>query len=317
MAASRTFRGASYAAHNLRYDYYRNMASLMVMAVQSRAAQTQNQLKQIADIGAGIGVSTKVILDSLNPDLLVAVEAEESMLEFMRLLLMGDPRVRMRQGRAESFSDAIQQYLPQADAIFFCQMIHILNAPKGSLVPKALAEAGKVLRLGGVIAFDLASSHYQFELSLADHIGSKRSAGEILTELAHPLMQRAHEIMLELVKNEYPDFDREHLWPVPANRMKRSLLKTHLTRAGFSDMQVREELLPISGQEEIEFVRKWSLETFLRWPPLDTLPLERKLEIIGLMAERLFQQPEFTSWEHVVAYHPTAIITAIDMSQLI
>lgn len=311
MASSRTFSGTAYAAHNLRYDYYRHMARLMVMAVQSRATETQNQLKQIADIGAGIGVSTKIILDSLDPDCIVAVEAEESMLEFMRLFLTGDPRVRMHHGRAESFSEGVLLHLPQADTIFFCQMIHILNAPRGSLIPKALAEAGKVLQPGGVIAFDLAPSHFQFALSLADHIGGKWSPGEVLTELAHPLMQKAHEIMLEMVKTKSSDFSRENLWPSPAIRMKRGLLKNYLTRAGFGDMQVREELLPISGEEVLEYVRKWSLETFFRWPLLDTLPIERKLEIIGLMAERLFQQPGFKSWKSVMAYHPTAIITAI------
>lgn len=281
------------------------------MAVQSRVVGTQNQLKQIVDVGAGIGVSTKTILNILDPDRLIAVEAEESMLEFMRLLLMGDPRVQMHHGRAESFSEGVLPYLPQADAIFFCQMIHILNAPKGSLVPKALAEAGKVLRPGGVVAFDLAPSHYEFALPFADHLTGKWSPGEIVTELAHPLMQKAHEFMLELVKSDHPDFNRQNLWPSPVNRMKSGMLKSYLSRAGFRDMQVREELLPISGEEEMEFVRKWSLETFLRWPPLDTLSLERKLEMIGRMAERIFQQPEFKSWKRVMAYHPTAIITAI------
>lgn len=311
MASTRTFRGATYAAHNLRYDYYRHMARLMVMAVQSRAAETQNPLKQIADIGAGIGVSTKTILNILDPDRLVAVEAEESMLEFMRLLLMGDPRVQMLHGRAESFSDGIKSHLPQADAIFFCQMIHILNAPKDSLVPKALAEAGKVLRPDGVVAFDLAPSHYEFALPLADHLKGKWTIGEILTELAHPLMQKAHELMLQLVKSEYSDFNRQNLWPSPVTRMKRGLLKNYLSRAGFRDVQVREELLPISGEEEIECVRKWSLETFFRWSPLDTIAIERKMEIINHMTDRLFQQSEFRSWKRVMAYHPTAIITAI------
>lgn len=109
----------------------------------------------------------------------------------------------------------------------------------------------------------------------------------------------------------HPDFNRQILWPSPVTRMKSGMLKSYLSRAGFRDMQVREELLPISGEEEMEFVRKWSLETFLRWPPLDTLSLERKLEMIGRMAERIFQQPEFKSWKRVLAYHPTAIITAI------
>lgn len=128
-----------------------------------------------------------------------------------------------------------------------------------------------------------------------------------MTELSHPLYQLAHDAAYKEVKRRFPQFNRENLWAPPAKAFTREELDEALQKAGFKIVRITETLVPIAGHRIVEFVRNgWT--TWCRWDPLDKLPIEEKLEIVGVGLGALFKGLE--DYESFTAYHPTVIITA-------
>lgn len=313
----------AYAAFNLRDPYYPEMARFVINAAK---AKLDGRLGTVVDIGAGIGMSTMEILKD-DVDRVIAVEPEEGMRYFCELNTMGDPRVQVIAGRGEELIEYLgavrgrvsdiynrsetADIVKKVDAVLCCQVFHLFNPPgKESLVPRLLSQVAKALRVGGVFAFDLGPSNFEFATPLADHRSGGGKRGEIITELAHPLYQRAHEILLGVVRREFPALARESLWPPAAARMSFKYLNEACEKAGLRNLEVSEELSPVSGKRVINFIRNgWTV--FFRWPPLSELPTDRKLELMKEALNRLFQEEDFSAMSNVMSYHPTAVFTAV------
>ena len=223
---------------------------------------------------------------------------------------MGDPRVRVVDGRGENLVEAVGCDSP-VNVIIACQVFHLFNPPsKESLVPVVLNQVATVLEPGGVFAFDLGPSNFEFATPLVDHRGGEGKTGEIVTELAHPLYRRAHQILLSVVRSQFPDFERESLWPSAAARMNLRYLSESCENAGLRDLEVSEDFSPISGKRVINFIRNgWAV--FFRWPPLSELPTSQKLELMKEALGILFQEEDFSVMSNVMSYHPTAVFTAV------
>lgn len=161
-----------------------------------------------------------------------------------------------------------------------------------------------------VFVFDLGPSNFEFATPLADHRSGGWKRGEVISELAHPLYQRAHEIVLGVVRREFPTFERENLWPSAAARMNFKYLSEACENASLRNLKVSEDFSPVSGQRVINFIRNgWTV--FFRWPPLSELPTDRKLELMNEALNRLFGEPDFTAMSSIMSYHPTAVFTAV------
>lgn len=311
----------AYAAFNLRDPYYQEMARLVIDAARARLGSA---VGIGVDLGAGVGMSTMELRK--DAAYVIAVEPEEGMRYFCGLNVMGDPQVAVVEGKGENLSETIALLAsrrsnisalddelvdPGVDAVLCCQVFHLFNPPdKGSLVPAVLQQIAAVLRTGGVFAFDLGPSNFEFATPLSNHRTGEAKRGEILTELSHPLYQRAHEIALRVVKREFPGFDRENLWPPAAARMSFEFLHDAYERAGLHDLEAREDFSPVPGRRVVNFIRNgWSV--FFRWGPLAGLPSERKLNLMNEVLGELFREPNFEAMKTVMSYHPTAVFTAV------
>jgi len=182
-----------YAAFNLRDPYYSEMARFVINAAKARLGKT---LVTVIDLGSGIGISTMEVLKDLGPDgRVIAIEPEEGMRYFCGLNTMGDPRVTIVDGRGEDFARQIttvswsdMDKVPMVDAVLCCQVFHLFNPPgKESLIPAVLKQIATVLRPGGIFAFDLGPSNFEFATPLVDHRSGGGERGEVITELAHRL----------------------------------------------------------------------------------------------------------------------------------
>ena len=303
-----------YAAFSLRDSYYSEMARHVIEAAQSR---TNERCRTVVDLGAGIGMSTMELLRYARR--VIAVEPSDDMLEILNLNVMGDPRVQVLRGSGEGLYELLQKNFFEfqdlsdimVDAVFCCQVFHLFNPPnKKSMVPDVLNQIAGVLEPGGVVAFDLGPSQYEFEMNLSNHRKEGRCFGEILTELSHPLYQRAHEIAYRRVKEKVPRFRRKDLWPQPVTRMTFSFLAKACEQAGFVDVRVKERTSPVSGMRIINFIRNgWSV--WFRWISDDVLSVDAKNEIMRETVRELFEDGEFADMQKIESYHPTAVFTAV------
>lgn len=309
----------AYAAFNLRDPYYREMVNAVIHGAQY--ATGRKNLGIVVDLGAGIGISTMEILK--HADRVVAVEPDAGMRYMLELNVMGNPAVNVVEGRGESLvsalyrvdqlwtSSVLTHIFLGVGAVLCSQVFHLFNPPgKETLVPKVLYQCMDSLKRGGVLAFDLSPSNYEFSLPLADHRNGEVRQGEIMTELAHPLYQRVHQVLLKLVKEKFPDFQRENLWPPVSARMSYAFLRDNCEVHRLGNFTVLEELVPISGERIIDFPRNgWTV--FFRWPPLSELPAEEKLALMNTALSAVFLDPDFEAMKNVMAYHPTAVCTAV------
>lgn len=293
-----------YAAFNLRDPYYREMAELVLNEVRQVSAQMGLTHHSCMDLGAGIGISTLVLSKYFAR--MTAVEPEESMRYVCGLNFFCNPRVSVVEGRAENLSTVTDG---PYDVVTSCQMFHLLK----DVADGALEEIRRVLYPGGIFAFDLGPSNWEFAISLADHrSGQEPALSEIMTELAHPFYRIAHAEVYAAVVKRYPDFgrERENLWPPVAKRTNRAELEKLLSDHRFSLIRVSEFLVPISGMRVIDFIRNgWSV--FFRWPPLDKLSMDEKIAFMEDAVKAIYADPRFEELASVVSYHPSAVITAI------
>lgn len=310
-ATPQVFKGAAvpYTAFSLRDPYYFEMANLVVTEAQ-QVAKSLNHLvdTHVVDLGAGIGISTMVARKRFeNLCALFAVEPEEDMRSVLAMNLMGDPLVTIVPAKAQNLAEKIEELELTSiiDIVMCCQMFHLLKDD----LDQVLQQIHKVLDKNGLLVFDLGPSNLEFTThKLADHrSGEKPAPDEVMTELAHPLYQQAHEMAYREVLKRYPNFDRENLWPPAAKRYTKNDLEDALNRNSFDLVRVSEILVPIAGERIINFIRNsWSV--FCRWAPLDKLSMEEKLSLVEPVIGELMDDVDSMS---LTAYHPTAILTAV------
>ncbi|MEK7640422.1 MAG: methyltransferase domain-containing protein [Patescibacteria group bacterium] len=299
--------GVPYAAFSLRDPYYREMARLVLTEVKQVSRAINGSMQTCIDLGAGVGVSTMELLSSF--ERIIAVEPEESMREILGMNLFCHPKVTIKSGKAEELSAVLDDDdIGVIDVVAMCQVMHNLK----DVLPTVLTEISKVLCEYGVLAFDLGPSNFEFTThKISDHrSGEPPAADEIMTELSHPLYLIAHEVVLETVRKRYPDFDRENLWPPAGKKFSREELKPAFEAAGMEMVRVTEIMVPISGERVLEFLKNaWAV--FFRWKPLCDLPIKEKISAMEESIKTLCSLPDFDELVSVVAYHPTAIITAV------
>jgi len=297
-----------YAAFNTRDPYYRNMAERVV--ARAKVAK-QGGFHKVIDLGAGIGVSTRAIYDSLKvpgiPLELVAVEPEPDMCDIFYWNTLGNPDIILCQSRAE---DMLGSVLTGVDAVFCCQALHVMNPPgKPEILKSILANVAKLLAKHGVFAFDLGPSNYKFAHKISDHRNGVSDEDAIVSELSHPLYQRVHQLVLSAAKKQYK-FDRDNLWPPPAARMSFDQLQALCVDVGLDGLRVVEEFDEMRGSRVLEFIRNgWTI--FFRWEPLSKLQTHDKYMLMNQAISQLYREPDFEDLLQEKAYHPTAIFTAI------
>ncbi len=309
-AVPQVFSGAGvpYAAFNCRDNYYREMARLVLTEVKQVKVAIGGPMRTGVDLGAGVGVSTMEMLSSF--DRIIAVEPEDSMREILGMNLFCNPKVSIVAAKAQNLSEVLgsSRFLISADVVMMCQVIHLLKDD----LPKALSEIAKVLTKKGVLAFDFGPSNFEFTThKLSDHrSGEAPAADEIMTELSHPFYRMAHKNVLATVRERYPQFDRDNLWPSAGKKFNRADLKVALEAAGLEMVRVTEIMSPLSGERVLEFLRNaWAV--FFRWPPLSDLPIKEKMSAMEDSMNDLCVHPDFERLVSITAYHPTAIITAV------
>ena len=290
--------GTAYAAFNGRDPYYTEMAEFVVSEVTQANEQ---EINSVLEIGAGTGVSTAVILKRMKA-VVSATEPNETMRCHLELNTMGDPRVNIHALKAELLNpDTVGMH----DAVVCCQMFHLL---RDTLDP-SLKAINSCLRTGGTLSLDFGPSNYSdWKCKLHDFRSkSKPKPEEIITELSHPLSRIAHGLAYGYVRETYPTFDRANLWADISKAFSLSDLESAFERQGFRLVRVNETLVPIVGSRIINFIRNW-WTTWCRWPPLDKLPIEDKLKIVGAGVRGFFEADQ--NLLNVTAYHPSVVITA-------
>lgn len=294
--------GAPYSAFNGQDQYYREMAELVVAEAIQAQASNRGEIDTILELGAGTGVSTKVILERIGA-FVTALEPNESMRYFLELNHMGNPNVEFVGRRVQ---ELVEDPLGEFDAIICCQMFHLLRDD----LTVALRVIEQNLRPGGTITFDLGPSNFvDWKCRLHDFRSTTGpTADEMITELSHPLYQTAHGAAYEWVKDSIPGFSRENLWAPKGKALSLAELEEAFSGAGLKIIRVNEFPVPIAGNRIVNFVRNaWT--TWCRWDPLDKLPIEEKLKIVGAGLKALFDAPP--ALHRVIAYHPSVVITAI------
>lgn len=296
------FTGAAvpYAAFNLRDPYYREMAQLVVDAAVNESNHCINAL----ELGCGIGISTMIL--AKKAENVVAVEPDESMRMMAALHFAGNRRVKVVEGRAEALS---RDHVPleHFDFACACQMVHLLNPPSGeSHLTKAFGEIANSLKRGGVFAFDLGPSNYEFAMPIRDHRSECSPSGSIPTEFCHYLYRQMEPAIRLAVRSRFSDMDLPaSLWPAATARMTEAQIKDVAWSAGFHDVKVEEVLLPLTTERILNFIRNgWAV--FFRWGKLSELPAKTKLEIVADAMELLVGTKQ-----HQTVYHPSAVFTLI------
>lgn len=296
--------GMAYAAFNLRDPYYREMARLVMTELKQAGIAKNLDVNSVVDLGAGIGISTMELRAGFAN--IFAVEPESSMHYLLQLNFMGSP-VDVFCGKAENLSEIIPNG-HQIDAVVACQMFHLLR----DNLSQCLEQIGHVLSRvrDGLLCFDLGPSNYFFTShEFSDHRSRHApKPNQIMTELSHPLYRAAHDKVLDLVKERYPEFDRDNLWPPVAKSYTQQELDDVLGNHGFVLERKTELMVPIVGSRIPEFIRNgWAV--FFRWPPLDKLSMDEKLELMKPALEYIHRSSDLKSMFSVPAYHPTAIFT--------
>lgn len=294
-----------YAAFNLRDNYYREMATILIEQVAAKRARPA--LQRVLEIGPGIGISSLVFAEKFAGNLseFYLLEPNPQMRALCALNFLGDPRVHMLSGDATAIDT--NYGFKDFDAVLASQMFHFLYPSREkSQVGVVAKKAYDILDSRGLLAFDLGPSNFQFSTPISDHRTGIVKDGEQMTELSHPLYQRAHQIMCTLVSSELGR-PVESLWPTASAQMTRAYLEETLREAGFSHVYFHEELGPeMRSSRIINFIRNgWSV--FFRWVTHNEISQERQFQLVEKMLEILFQEDLDSIF---TARHPTVVVVA-------
>lgn len=302
-----------YAAFNLRDNYYREMARILFHSAIPERVDCYRRMKKVLEIGAGIGISSLVFAELLNEHFqeLHLLEPNEQMRALCGLNFLGDPRVHIHAGFAADLEKFPSQ---EFYGVFASQMVHLLHP---SMENSQLLDVAKKVRgvmvEGGVFAFDLGPSNFQFESPISDHRSGVVNRGEIMTELSHPLYQRAHAIMCDLVNRELgTGHNVTSLWPQSSAVMTREYLTETLLAAGFFSVRFEENVSPYLGVSRImNFIRNgWAV--FFRWVKHNEISQARQFELIELMVGQLFVELQTDKkLSESLAQHPTVAVVAL------
>ena len=118
-----------------------------------------------------------------------------------------------------------------------------------------MQQVSKSLRPGGVFAFDLGPSIFDFNIKISDHRSGIVNSDEVMTELSHPLYQTKHDAVLKLVRAQYPDFNRENLWSPTSTKIGIDYISEECEKVGLGTIEVKEDLSPIPRSRIINFIK--------------------------------------------------------------
>ncbi|HKW51375.1 MAG TPA: methyltransferase domain-containing protein [Candidatus Eisenbacteria bacterium] len=179
--------------------------------------------KDVLELACGTGIVTRALLDGLKPrPRLVATDLNEPMIAYARSKVGPEPGLEWRQADASS--------LPFSDASFdavVCQFGVMFVPDKLA----AMKEARRVLRPGGVFAFNVWDKIEENDLG--------RTAHEMITRF-------------------FP-FDPPTFYTVPFGFHDSGLIRSMLGQAGFDDVQIesvaKESRSPSAGHAAVGLVR--------------------------------------------------------------
>lgn len=136
----KTFTLERFAQHPFYLEVNRRLVALTGL----------RQGQRVVDLGAGTGAVTRLLLQEVAcPEAeVIAVEPSEGALEVARRNLesLGGAVIRFVQGSAEKLSQLVRK---PADAIFFCNAIHLVEEKE-----RVLKEISKTLRPDGTFSFN-------------------------------------------------------------------------------------------------------------------------------------------------------------------
>lgn len=169
IASSYTFD--PFARHQFYHDVNQSLVRSAIEALDT--ARPAGETVRVVELASGTGAVTELILDELaragRPAEVIGVEPSFEALAVARERLAGRP-VRFEQGDV----DQLAQVAPEADAVFFCNAIH--------LVPDKREVIGKIARVIRPRGFFAANSSF-FEGAYAPgserfyHLWTRRAMG--------------------------------------------------------------------------------------------------------------------------------------------
>ena len=178
--------------------------------------------KDVLELACGTGIVTRALLDGLKPARLVATDLNQPMVDYARSKVGAAPGLEWRQADASA--------LPFPDASFdavVCQF-GVMFVPDKLL---AMKEARRVLRPGGVFAFNVWDKIEENDLG-----------------------RTAHETITRFFPSDPPQF-----YTIPFGFHDSALIRSMLGQAGFADVQiesvVKESKSPSAGHLAVGLVR--------------------------------------------------------------
>lgn len=202
---------------------------------------------------------------------------------------------------------ALEQIDGEIDLALCCEQSSFLqtNYPE---VARALAAK---MPPGSVFGMTMGPSHHPFRnYRVADHRrGGVVEPGEVMSELCHPIHQRVHAKILEIVRAEH-GYEREDAWPPAAKAFNPAEVQAANDQAGFGTLLIAERLMRVPGSKVPYYgLNGWT--SFFRWSPLADLPVETKISILLRAVTSVVEDPEYDNLAEIEAFHPTAYYLAI------
>lgn len=165
-------------------------------------------------------------------------------------------------------------------------------------------------RLGSMtFLMTLGPSHHRFaSFRIADHRSGEVKAGEVMSELSHPIHQAVQREVLRIVRERH-GYTREDVWPPAAKAFDLASIREANEDAGFRNLAVVEETFPVPGTH-IHLYGQNGWTSFFRWPPLTDLLVMEKIAILREAITAVREHPDYDRWCAITAYHPVAFVIA-------
>ncbi len=232
------------------------------------------------------------------------IEPRRPFADFLRVRYRDRPNVTIVE---EEVLPALEHLEGEIDLAFCCEQASFLQ-PNYPEVARALAAKAS---LGCVFGMTMGPSHHPFRnYRIADHRrGGVVEAGEVMSELCHPIHQLVHGKILDIVRVEH-GYDRADAWPPAARAFNPAEIQAANDQAGFGTLLVAERLMRVPGSQVPYYgMNGWT--SFFRWPPLADLPVETKISILLRAVTEVIGSAEYDDLSQVEAFHPTAYYLAV------